>query len=372
MNTLKKYLIILITATVVALAPKALAGATLTVDDDFADCPNADFNSIQAAVLAAEPGSAILVCGGTYREQVTIPSAKSNLRLLATGAPGTVVLDGDDAFAIGFLLQDVTGVLIEGFTVREYPAADIQIRGGGQNKIRRNATTATLVGIMLVNSSANIIEHNTAFANPSGSSGVFVTQGSANNTVRHNETFENQFGILLGGAGAGNVVFHNDSHDNRLLGIFNLRSNGTVIADNRSIKNGFSGIGVRESTGVTVKNNRLERNAMHGIAVVIANDNLVEENQTRDNLLSGIALLNGDANTVRVNKSERNGQDGIRADSLSTGNHIVHNFMRENLEHDAHDDSVGPGTAGTANFWIKNNCETENRPGLCELPANHD
>jgi hypothetical protein len=35
-------------------------------------------------------------------------------------------------------------------------------------------------------------------------------------------------------------------------------------------------------------------------------------------------------------------------------------------EHDAHDDSVGPGIAGTANFWVDNICETGNRPGLCE------
>jgi SLT domain-containing protein len=33
----------------------------------------------------------------------------------------------------------------------------------------------------------------------------------------------------------------------------------------------------------------------------------------------------------------------------------------------AHDDSVGPGTSGTANFWLENHCQTQNRPGLCEL-----
>jgi hypothetical protein len=40
--------------------------------------------------------------------------------------------------------------------------------------------------------------------------------------------------------------------------------------------------------------------------------------------------------------------------------------MDRNAEHDCHDDSVGLGTAGTANLWIKNHGRTENRPGLCK------
>jgi len=50
----------------------------------------------------------------------------------------------------------------------------------------------------------------------------------------------------------------------------------------------------------------------------------------------------------------------------SSNNRIVSNTMRQNDEHDAHDDTVGAGTAGTANYWIDNNCKTENRPGLCD------
>jgi parallel beta-helix repeat protein len=48
------------------------SAATLTVDDDFAQCPGAQYNSIQAAVVAAKPGDTINVCPGTYQEQVSI------------------------------------------------------------------------------------------------------------------------------------------------------------------------------------------------------------------------------------------------------------------------------------------------------------
>jgi hypothetical protein len=46
--------------------------ATLLVDDDKVECPNAGFTSIQAAVNAAGSGDRINVCPGIYREQVKV------------------------------------------------------------------------------------------------------------------------------------------------------------------------------------------------------------------------------------------------------------------------------------------------------------
>lgn len=51
-----------------ALAAPVASAATLTVDDDFKDCPAATFNTIQNAIFAAEPGDTIAVCPGTYVE----------------------------------------------------------------------------------------------------------------------------------------------------------------------------------------------------------------------------------------------------------------------------------------------------------------
>jgi hypothetical protein len=69
---------------------------------------------------------------------------------------------------------------------------------------------------------------------------------------------------------------------------------------------------------------------------------------------------------VQGNESTRNGRDGLRADSLSAGNRIEGNKALGNVEHDSHDDSVGPNPpALTANFWIGNEGWTQNRPGLC-------
>jgi hypothetical protein len=61
-------------AAALVFLPSALAGAnhTVVVDNDLADCPNADTTSIQAGVLLAEPGDLVLVCEGTYVEDVTV------------------------------------------------------------------------------------------------------------------------------------------------------------------------------------------------------------------------------------------------------------------------------------------------------------
>jgi len=53
---------------------------------------------------------------------------------------------------------------------------------------------------------------------------------------------------------------------------------------------------------------------------------------------------------------------------LAHDNTIERNVIRQSGEHDAHDDSVGAGTGGTANLWMENKCETENRPELCKNP----
>lgn len=375
----------------------------LVVDDDRADCPQADFKSIQAAVIAAQPGDNILVCRGVYLETVLVE--KADLRIEAQGAPGEVVLQGTAAQPYGFHLHNTTGVLVQGFRVQGYADANIILDGGSRNTLRKNVTTAGVVdGIEVLNSSGNVIDQNISFANanPIGD-GVFVWQGSSDNIIRHNQTFDNgQHGINLFQSGAGNVVFGNRVHDNGVRGIQSTQqSNGNVIENNHVVANGLIprptvqgvgvGISVINSTNVTVRNNRSESNGLNGIGLNGANNNVVINNRSESNSMAGIGLNGASNNLVEKNEVLGNGQDGIRLqnnadrnivqlnhvlrhsrdgirvfDAASDGNTIERNVIRESGEHDAHDDSIGPGTAGTANFWLENHCETENRPALCE------
>ena len=121
-----------------------------TVDNDFAQCPNAQFQSVQAAVNAASPGDSIRVCPGVYKEQVTI--TKNNLTLFAAQpraannmAPATI---GSDPYAI-VLIDGAQGVVFRGFSVSG-PLPDvlfcstdlragISVIGGGSALIQDNA-----------------------------------------------------------------------------------------------------------------------------------------------------------------------------------------------------------------------------------------
>jgi len=360
----------------------AFAG-TLVVDNDFLDCPQADYNSIQAAVVAAQPGDKILVCPGKYLETVLVDATKPDLRIEAQAAPGEVVLQATPPLQFGFHLLNTTGVLVQGFTVRGYSQTNIRIEGGSGNTLRKNVTTEAGQHGITINSSANVVEQNTSFANKGPiSDGIFVGLfGASNNIIRHNETYQNTMaGITIGASGPGNVVFRNDSYENRIV-IRNIPlpsfpglpgSPASVIENNHVFAN-QRGIVIGNSTGVTARNNRSERNVEFGITLQNgAANNLVEKNEVFHNTQDGIRLeglpIVVANNIVQLNLVRRNGRDGIRAFPSSAGNMIERNVIRESGEHDAHDDSVGPGTAGTANLWVHNKCETENRPGLCEHP----
>src|SRR5205823_2619413 len=107
----------------------------LTVDDDGLDCP-ASVRTIQEAVAAAPAGAVILVCPGIYQKSVSIVGpGRNGLKLIATGAEGSVVLQGDYTERDGFHLENVSSVLIRGFTVRDFgtkPTTDTEWGVGNQ------------------------------------------------------------------------------------------------------------------------------------------------------------------------------------------------------------------------------------------------
>lgn len=261
------------------LASHAGTGS-IVVDNDGADCQNADYNTIQAAVDAAHPGTTILVCAGTYTERVTIST--NGLRLLARGAPDTVVLDGDNpAFFAGnhaFRLLNVSDVLIEGFTAREY-FENIRIEGGSGNTVRRNRSTAAGHDpYIVVNSANNLIEQNVGFDNLSRNAcGVNITGGaSQGNLVRNNVLTNNNWGIRIQGGADNTVVFGNDSRGNRSHGIQNIgaTTEGTTIEDNRT-ENNPVGIAVNASAGVTVARNHAFHNTTDLVDAASVNSQFV-------------------------------------------------------------------------------------------------
>src|ERR1700674_180549 len=125
--------------------------AYLVREDEKIQCPAATFTSIQDAINAADPGSLIRVCPGTYREQLSI-----NKSLSIEGDNGAIVQPGSmvanttgssgTPIAAAILVKDAANVEIEGLIV---DATNNGITG----------CSPDLIGILYQNSSGNI-EHN--------------------------------------------------------------------------------------------------------------------------------------------------------------------------------------------------------------------
>jgi parallel beta-helix repeat protein len=323
-----------------ALAPSVTAGHTLVVDDDGVECPGA-LPTIQSAVAAADPGTTIYVCAGSYTGSVPISgAAKNGLRLIAKHKPEEVILDGGGTTTEdGFFLQNVSGVLIEGFTVRRF-RENILLDGATDSIVRKNVThSAHHDGLLLRNgSSGNLLEENESFGNvsPNGC-GLSVLSGSSDNVVVKNEFHGNVFrGIQLVGAGPVNHLKDNLVRDNGVAntvfftpwpgtGIVNLNTSGTLIDDNVVRTNAGHGVliaaapaSATAAMNVTVKDNFVFLNGSgndhDGIRledVGLGSNNEVVNNRSERNRHDGVHLWNAHSTVVRDNVLFDNGTPGL-------------------------------------------------------------
>ena len=272
---------------VAQVTPAGPPSPVITVDDDGLDCPGS-LRTIQEAVAAAPAGATILVCPGNYRGTVNITGPdKISLKLIAVGREDEVVLQGDNTERDGFHLENVSNVLVRGFTVRDFgvTATTAAVWGAGNQIYLENAHYNTIeqnhlingdmVGIALIDSGNNIIQRNVAHVENSAlaNCGIHV-QGmkSEKNMFRQNLVYGNKMaGIMLSNAGPGNILMDNTVINNGRDGITNTGTDGTWIEGNRVSYNrgpwGTSpypveargvgrGITIGTSTGVTVFDNR--------------------------------------------------------------------------------------------------------------------
>jgi parallel beta-helix repeat protein len=258
------------------------AGSDWLVDDDGADCRNADFTTIQAAVNAAAPGDT----------------------LRAKGDPDDVVIDAD-LIGNGITIKGASGVTIEGFTVRHGHDNDIMLVNANGNTVRRNILTAAVHdGIELFNSDDNLVEHNLSVDNFAlNACGINLAGGSDRNVIRHNTVRNNEWGIQIAGSN-NNVISQNNAVNNRGNGIRNVaNSSGTVIDRNRVFRNGLTpgvltgatnaGIRLATGTGLIVAWNHAFDNVLFDIRQETATATF-ENNHCDTSLPPGLCVVDGD------------------------------------------------------------------------------
>jgi hypothetical protein len=367
----------------------------LVVDRDHVQCPAAGYTSINAAVQAAAPGATIVVCPDTYNEDVLVDrpltiraqhpassgASGGSMRcaVLASQAPdpthdaivsGGLIgfnLRADDITIDGFVVQDelfglsastaVSGDHITNNLIQDNDPVGVRMRSNGVkrseltgNCLRRQGALGALVSTGGTNMA---ITGNGFYRN--AAAGILVSAASGIDVSANLSVEDAVFTIVFPGSQdltiTANTALRSQDPDVAAIalgGTTHSTVSRNLIADGRGNGLGFAGpaVGGALSTGITVDHNLVHGMGASGIRVTPDSlaDSAIQSNVSDDNTLDGVRIEAGAANT---------------------GNQITRNLLHRNREHDCHDDTLGTGTAGTANLWAENVAATENRPGLC-------
>jgi hypothetical protein len=332
------------------------------VDDDGLQCPNAAFVTIQSAVAAAGPGDQIKVCAGLYPEQVRITKPGltlfSEVPLAAVIQAPLVMTPPKSIVTVG--ADDVT---VRQFTIKG-PYADVpQCSAALQDRhtgVRIVSGSATLLG----NHITMIEDINPALGGCQDGIAVQVGRraemqaGSAE--IRNNLIDDYQKG--------GVVVDGPDSYAWVTQNVIDGGGQTAVIARN--------GVQVGRDASADVDHNIVRRNlfvraastdSASGILLFETAAHVSTDHNDAEQNGIGIAVFEGAIGLlIDHNDVHQSVNGGIAAFTGSAGNTISYNKATENLPVDCYDETFGPGTAGTANFWIKDMGDTQSRPGLCK------
>ncbi len=405
-------------------AGRVSAQGGLKVDDDKVQCPDAPYTTIQAAVTAAAglPGKqAIRVCPGTYVENVLI-GANNSLEIFGDGmdkvtvrpVPGTpgpafdaldsgsvtiekLTVDGQSALtgnSLGIRYQQTSGRIKDTAVLNIRDAAGagqsvgIRINSTGPNvnvRVEDNLVRNwTRVGVLGNGPGVNIHVEDNSIRGPvapkvHAPNGVQISRG-AEALVKGNEVRDASIGIVPPNAGSGILLF----------------CPGPTVVEGNKIFSSDTGVNLEDASNARVIGNETTGSAfdayplLSGVAVFFGlnvpfpvgcpggpqatANNLLEGNKAstsgRDGVhLEAFAAQPGPSNNRVFNTEVRTSvRDGIRIDQ-GAGNRVVNNSMQGSGEHDAHDETVGTGTGGTANTWTNNECKSpnkQNKPGLCK------
>jgi parallel beta-helix repeat protein len=368
----------LTTMTVAALAFGAAPAMAkeYRVDDDHAQCPTAQFTSIQAAVLASGPNDTVKVCPGNYTEQVRIDGAQHNGLKLESLQQLAAIVRFPPVTVDSNMLVRVTGarkVTIRGFTITgpyTNPSCDagplgahegVRVDGGGDANIRENHITEIRNALPALFGCQDGLAIRVG-RSADQTSGTAVIESNTIDTYQKN-------GPTIDGAGSDAEIKNNTidgggpSLDIAKNGIQIGRGATADVHNNAVFGNSYIGAGLStnpdEDTGNDASGILLFELPGGGVRV--------HDNDVRQNDL-GIPFDTASGLTIFANDVNQNKYDGIRAFDTATENTIRENRLSQNGVHDCHDDSHGNGTLGTANLW-KNNKGTspggDLPPGLC-------
>lgn len=261
------------------------------VDDDGSDCPNANFSKIQKAVNASIDGDSIIVCNGTYKENVMV---NKSLNITGLDRPH---LDANKTGS-GFTLTEA-GSIVQGFLI----------------------TNSTFSGSNLYGTAAGVRIGWTSYSISGGGLYQRSHHGCSNNIVRDNLFVNNSYGVLMVLNSNGNTISGNEFNDG--VTIWNAKYN--TIADN----NFTTGRGIPIVVGYDstlpydiplynrIENNTFNRTITYASPFIRIDDGF-DHNWISRNMMSGYGGITVNSDNNRIYNNTIIGGEGLPS-SLDMG-----------------------------------------------------
>ncbi len=306
-----KFLLLLM---IVLLLPLQLthaetSGRTLVVRSG-SECITGDlyFDLPSEAVASASPGDRILICPGTYHDNVKIET--SDLIIQGVGDPSEVRIEALNTTQHVIELRNVRNVTVQNLTVSG--AIGSQIAGmyvqlSSESVIENVIATGNYFGVDVV-SSSNITMRNVLSENNTNV-GINL-EGTVISTLTSSYTRGNRIGVLL--LFSTDLRLENVSATGNSEGGFLIKySQNNTFSGLEASQNGWYGIYLQDSDGNSISdsvawNNTASGSDGYGIYVYLRSDNnTIEGVIVRDNVY-GVAFVSSSSGNVLLNSTIEN------------------------------------------------------------------
>jgi hypothetical protein len=304
------------------------------------------YSSISAAISAVPAGSTILICPGTYPEQVTIGQPMT-LRGMQIGNSASTILTVPPGGLTKSVIDPQTGttvfsqILVQGTEAGLVNISDIGIDGNNNQVV----AGVSLTGIYYQNSSGEI--RNVATYNQTGNAsgfGIFLeATTSTPKTVTVSDSSIHDFnadGINAGSniiptsltvnIKSNSVISSNTFSGKAVNAGISVQGTAGSITGNRVITHPASagvspGIGIVFTSNTTVSNNTVE----NWFIWALGDSNLIKANTV--SLFSTGLVISGNNNTAQNNLilDITDGGAGISFNCTGTGNTVTHNIIND-------------------------------------------
>lgn len=399
-----------------------LNGSSITVSDNLVGIENAEPDTSRAALLAnvsgvdflrndlrgGELGLAALECRNNSLLYNNISQCSNAVYIqdaIGQDIGNNSIQEGDFGIRLDNSSHNsITGNLVEDFTaaldlgasqdnrIVENRFAGIsdtamQIVSSGNGEILENEFIDSFRGIMLLESSANLLRANRfqnvtwclyveseskeGFNNSIDESNLVdlvpiaylydqsggqirdrelahLTMAYCNNVAVANVTLT-QDAIFLFDSMNNSI---RESNISECFGMRLVNSSGNEILGNLLMRNRYSGVFLYASHWNSIEGNIVSDNEQNGISLLSCNRSVIRDNSVQGNLVTGIWLNQSNDNQIYQNNLTANSL-GCQL-SLSTGNIIYHNNFVDNIEHSIDSDggnSWDGGNSTGGNYW---------------------